>query len=256
MSGLTDPQTVTRGTPTRFELILIDPEKLGETVNQSKWAWRHHAFENTFTHTSTVASISDLHVTSPSLSTENAIELAKPWQAIDWLSLNRRLVVAFTRGTTPTSATVNALHSPPIMHPGDDSSRRLSLERRTLSERIRKLQDKIKLTNSDDVVEASLDLDEDSGPSADLLDFCSQQGTLPHLSVALDLIEACFSSIQNLCLQPEQDPETGEEWLVLDITIQGDEEQILDAYSRYTDRWISTVPWPERNKIRLAYNII
>ena len=79
---------------------------------------------------------------------------------------------------------------------------------------------------------------------------------MPYLPIAIDLIEACFSSIQELHLQPEQDPETGEEWLVLDVTIQEDEEKALDAYNRYIDHWISAVPWPERNKIRLSYNII
>lgn len=62
--------------------------------------------------------------------------------------------------------------------------------------------------------------------------------------------------MQELHLQPEHDPETSEEWLVLDVTIQGDEEKVLDAYGRYIDRWVSAVPWPERNKIRLSYNII
>lgn len=92
--------------------------------------------------------------------------------------------------------------------------------------------------------------------SAELLDFCSRQGLLPYLPVSVELAKACFSSIQDLHLQQEHDPETGEEWLVIDIVIRGDEEQILNAYDRYTDLWVSAVPWPERNKIRLSYNII
>ena len=92
--------------------------------------------------------------------------------------------------------------------------------------------------------------------SEDLLRFCSQQGILPYLPIAIDLVRTCFPSLQELHSQREQDPETGEEWLVLDVVIQGDEEQVLDAYDRYTDHWVSAVPWPERNKIRLSYNIL
>jgi len=49
---------------------------------------------------------------------------------------------------------------------------------------------------------------------ADLLHFCSRHGVLQPLSAALTLIEQCFPSLRELHLQPEQDPETGEEWLV------------------------------------------
>jgi len=92
--------------------------------------------------------------------------------------------------------------------------------------------------------------------SEDLLRFCSQQGILPYLPIAIDLAKTCFPSLQELHPQREQDPETGEEWLVLDIMLQGDEEKILDAYDRYTDLWVAAVSWPERDKIRLSYNIV
>src|SRR2546430_8350911 len=91
--------------------------------------------------------------------------------------------------------------------------------------------------------------------SEDLLRFCSQQGILPYLPVAIDLAKTCFPSLQELHPQREQDPETGEEWLVLDIVLQGDEEKILDAYEQYTDLWVAAVSWPDRAKIRLSSNI-
>jgi hypothetical protein len=91
---------------------------------------------------------------------------------------------------------------------------------------------------------------------ADLLHFCSQQGVLPPLSVALALIEQCFPSLRELHLQPEHDPETGEEWLGLEITLQDQEDQVLAAYDQYTSQWVATVPWPERQKVRLSYNIL
>ena len=90
--------------------------------------------------------------------------------------------------------------------------------------------------------------------SADILQFCSQHGILQYVPVAVDLIEEYLSPIQGLHIQLEQDPETGEEWLVIDVTIQGDVKEILDEYDKYTDHWVSSVPWPQSDKFRLSYN--
>lgn len=255
MSAVTDAQVITRSTPTRFEPLFVDPERFGKTVNQSKREWGRHTFESTLTSTSTAATMTHAYITSPSLGAENEAESAAAWQKIDWSAINPKPAVVSTRATTPTTTTISSLRSLLRMQLRDDRLRRMSPERWTLYERIRKLRDKIKPIDFD-AVEALPDLGEDAWLSADLLDFCSRHGILSYLPVALDSIETCFSSMQELHLQPEHDPETSEEWLVLDVTIQGDEEKVLDAYGRYIDRWVSAVPWPERNKIRLSYNII
>ena len=70
----------------------------------------------------------------------------------------------------------------------------------------------------------------------------------------MELIERCFPSLQDLRLLHEQDLETDEEWLALDITLQGDQEPILEAYDRYTDGWVATVPLAVQQKVRLSYN--
>jgi len=44
--------------------------------------------------------------------------------------------------------------------------------------------------------------------------------------------------------------------LGLEVTLQEHEDQVLAAYDCYTSQWVSTVPWPERQKIRLSYNIL
>jgi hypothetical protein len=54
----------------------------------------------------------------------------------------------------------------------------------------------------------------------------------------------------------EEDPETGERWLLIAITVYGEVGEILEQYERYTEQWIAAVPWPERDKIRLSFNII
>jgi hypothetical protein len=100
----------------------------------------------------------------------------------------------------------------------------------------------------------------ETGYSADLspeiLHFSFQQGILAYLQRALDLIAQCFSAIQEVQVQSEQDPDTGEDWLVLDITVHNEINEVLTQYDTYTSRWIAAVPWPERSKIRLSYNIV
>lgn len=90
----------------------------------------------------------------------------------------------------------------------------------------------------------------------EVLSFGQQHVLLRYLQTACTLIESCFSSVENLSVEVEHDPDGGEQWLVLSITIQGETEDILDQYQSYTHQWVSHVLWPERNKIRLSYDIV
>jgi hypothetical protein len=92
--------------------------------------------------------------------------------------------------------------------------------------------------------------------SEDLFSFCFRQNIFGSLQVSVGLIRTCFPSVREVMLQPERDPDTGEEWLVLDFGIVGEIEEILNRYDKYTDLWVKSVPWPEREKIRLSYNIV
>jgi hypothetical protein len=77
-----------------------------------------------------------------------------------------------------------------------------------------------------------------------------------YLQIAIDLIQQCFSSIKTIGLVSEKDPDTGEEWLVIDVTVEGSIADVLNRYDQYTDLWVALVPWPQRDKIRLSYDII
>jgi hypothetical protein len=90
----------------------------------------------------------------------------------------------------------------------------------------------------------------------DALAFCRQQGLLRYLLMVIELIKQCFPRIQEFYLRQEQDPETGEKWLTLDISLQGEVDAVLDSYDAYTSKLISIVPWPERDKFRLSYDIV
>jgi hypothetical protein len=90
----------------------------------------------------------------------------------------------------------------------------------------------------------------------DALAYCLRHGLRQYLLLAIDLIHQCFSSIEACHLRLEQDLDTGEEWLVLEVTLQEDVEEVLTSCDAYTDRWIAQVPWPERDQLRLVYNVI
>jgi len=86
--------------------------------------------------------------------------------------------------------------------------------------------------------------------------FCIKEGILNYVPVATDIIEQSFQQIDKIGMAVEEDPETGERWLLIAITVYGEVGEILEQYERYTEQWIASVPWPERHKIRLSYNIV
>jgi hypothetical protein len=89
-----------------------------------------------------------------------------------------------------------------------------------------------------------------------VLAFSAQHGLLQHLQRVSNLIERCFPSVQALSIQLEEDPETGEQSVVFDILTRGTIREVLDQYQDYTRQLVATIPWTERSKIRLSYNII
>ena len=86
--------------------------------------------------------------------------------------------------------------------------------------------------------------------------FCTKEGILNYVPVATEIIEQSFQQIDKIGMAVEEDPETGERWLLIAITVYGEVGEILEQYERYTEQWIAAVPWPERDKIRLSFNII
>lgn len=88
------------------------------------------------------------------------------------------------------------------------------------------------------------------------LEYCLRHELRQYLLNAIDLMRQGFSKVYACHLRLEQDPETGEEWLVLDVALQEDVDAVLAHYDVYTDRWIAQTPWPERDKIRLVYDVM
>jgi hypothetical protein len=92
--------------------------------------------------------------------------------------------------------------------------------------------------------------------SRGLSDFCGRHELSTHLHVAIGLLRTSFPSVDRFNLQIERDPETGDEWILINFDVTGEIEDVLLWYDRYTELFVKSVPWPERDKIRMAYNIL
>lgn len=89
-----------------------------------------------------------------------------------------------------------------------------------------------------------------------IADLLIKKGLRQYLQTAFDIIYQSFPLIRELRLLQEQDPETDEEWLLIDITVDGEIEEVLDSYDNYVKKWISSVPSSVRKNISLSYNIL
>ncbi|HYA40556.1 MAG TPA: hypothetical protein VEF34_04605 [Syntrophobacteraceae bacterium] len=90
---------------------------------------------------------------------------------------------------------------------------------------------------------------------AQLLDFSNQYGLHQCIDTAIRLVAKCFANLKTAFLKMECEPEGNEEWLTLEIVVQDSVENVFSAYNKFTELWVSLSPWPQRDKIRLAFDI-
>ena len=87
----------------------------------------------------------------------------------------------------------------------------------------------------------------------EIRDFCKRLGITRYVPIALRLLEECFPRMWDLKMYPECDPESGEEWLVLQIRVPGSAEQVDNQYDQYTARKIKALPIRHIASIRLMH---
>lgn len=90
----------------------------------------------------------------------------------------------------------------------------------------------------------------------DVRAFCGKHGIGDYLEQAVTQAYQLFSGVERLETEMEQDPETGDEWVVLRIAVRASEEEVADARKRYSAEWVASVPWPQRHLICLSCHII
>jgi hypothetical protein len=90
----------------------------------------------------------------------------------------------------------------------------------------------------------------------EMAQFCIQERISNYVPVAVDIIERSFRNVVQTEMRVEEDPDTGEKWLMIAIAVQGTVEDVLQDYDRYTESWLAAVPWPGCHKIRLSFDIL
>lgn len=89
----------------------------------------------------------------------------------------------------------------------------------------------------------------------EVLEFCSEHRLFGSLQNTVKLVRECFSSVVELAVEKECDPESEDEWLLVTAELHEQIEAVLRQYDTYTRRFIDLVPWPQRNKIRFNYDL-
>lgn len=90
----------------------------------------------------------------------------------------------------------------------------------------------------------------------EILAFSSKHGILAYIPEVLTLLENNFTLIESINVKIVEDPEVGEEWLSFEVSVHGEVDEVLKSYDSYVTQFVSKIPWPESDKIRLSYFII
>ena len=86
--------------------------------------------------------------------------------------------------------------------------------------------------------------------------FCVKQSLIWHMQLVEDLIKKHFPTVQKISFSLDYDPETSDEWINADIEITGDINQVIEWEDGFIAEWVSEVPYPKRDKIRLSCDIV
>lgn len=91
--------------------------------------------------------------------------------------------------------------------------------------------------------------------SPEVLRFCEAHHIRPQLETAVRIASEVFTLAGPLDVCLEEDPETGEETVVIDVTTSATADQALVQKSTYTRRWVESAPPDLRERIRLLMNV-
>lgn len=86
--------------------------------------------------------------------------------------------------------------------------------------------------------------------------FCAERTLIKYLGLAEKLIKENFPTVRKISFSIEDDPEIFDNWVVADIEVYGGIDQVIAWESEFVKEWVVTVPYPERNMIRLSCDII
>ena len=91
--------------------------------------------------------------------------------------------------------------------------------------------------------------------SDDVLALSETLGCREHLDTAGVLAAASFPGLREAAFATAEDPEVGDRWIAFEVLLRGDTAAVLDQLDAFTDSWIARVPWPQRDAVRLRYQL-
>ena len=86
--------------------------------------------------------------------------------------------------------------------------------------------------------------------------FCAEHTLIKYLGLAEKLIKENFPTVRKISFSVEDDPETFDKWVVADIEVYGEIDQVIAWEDEFVKEWVATVSYPERNMIRVSCDII
>src|SRR5215211_4893869 len=95
-----------------------------------------------------------------------------------------------------------------------------------------------------------------SGSVDPLERFIEKHALASHVATAQRLATDEFRPVSTPRLALQEDPETAAQWVEIGLTVPGEPPQVLEAYNRYTRRWLASAPALAVEKIRLAYEVV
>jgi hypothetical protein len=94
------------------------------------------------------------------------------------------------------------------------------------------------------------------GDESDPNNYGMNHRLIQYLAFAEDLIRKHFPSVDRISSSIEYNPETNDKWVSIDVEVTGDMNQVIEWEGSFVKEWVASVPYPERNKIRLSCDII
>jgi hypothetical protein len=92
--------------------------------------------------------------------------------------------------------------------------------------------------------------------SDEVIEFCQRHAIENYLANAEELATRLFPHVVRIRVAREEDPEDGDQYLVMDVFANGDEDECFNAHKNYLSIWANSVAWPEVRLIRLTYNSV
>jgi hypothetical protein len=86
---------------------------------------------------------------------------------------------------------------------------------------------------------------EETPLSEDVREFCERHALFGHLAKAMELARQHFTIVGEPVVAYEQDPENGEEYLMIEIQARGSVSEVVETHGRSIRDWLQFATLPE-----------